>query len=220
MRHSLSWQDRQVERGQHGARSKHSTTDALIRISLELERAVLYNKPMFGVAVDLAKAFDNISVEITFRLFEKLGIDRGLCAALRGLYTQLQRRFYIGAFVGESFGSTNGIIQGCPLSVMLLNALMVLHRDIQPHVMAESFVDDLTMLHQEVPEHQAALDLIDEFIKATDQEVNACKTKGFGLKSKQSDLKFKVCAPSKHIRSTIFWYVLEVHGGSHRASHG
>ena len=115
--------------------------------------------------------------------------------------------------MGESLGSTNVIIQGCPLSVMLLNALMmVLHHVIQPHVMAESFVDDLTMLHQEVPEHQAALDLIDEFIKATDQEVNACKTKGFGLKSEQSDLKFKGCAPSKHIRSKNSWYDLEVHG--------
>ena len=56
---------------------------------------------------------------------------------------------------------------------MLLNALMmVLHRVIQPHVMAESFVDDLTMLHQDVPELQAALGPIDEF-----QEVNASKRK-------------------------------------------
>ena len=184
MRHSLSWQDKWMERGQHGARSKHSTTDALTKISLEFERAMLHNTPMFGVAVDLAKAFDNIPVEITFRLFEKLGIDSGLCTALRGMYTQLQRRFKIGAFVGESFRSTNGILQGCPLSVMLLNALMmVLHRVIQPHVMAESFVDDLTMLHQDVPELQTALDLLDEFMRATDQEVNASKTKGFGLKS-------------------------------------
>ena len=71
------------------------------------------------------------------------------------------------------------------------NALMmVLHRVIQPHVMAESFVDDLTMSHQEVPELQAALDHSDEIMKATDQEVNACKTKGVGLKS-EPDLKFR-----------------------------
>ena len=140
---------------------------------------MLHNKPMFGVADDLAKAFDNIPVEITFRLLEKLGVDSGLCTALRGMYSQLQRRFTIGAFVGESFRSTNGILQGCPLSVMLLHALMMVsHRVIQPDVMAESFVDDLTMLHQDVPELQAALGLIDEF-----QEVNASKTKGFGLKS-------------------------------------
>ena len=61
--------------------------------------------------------------------------------------------------------------------------MMVLHRVIQRDVMAESFVDDLAMLHQDVPELQAALGLIDEFMMATDQEVNASKTKGFGLKS-------------------------------------
>ena len=76
------------------------------------------------------------------------------------------------------------------MSVMLLNVLlMVLNRVMQPHVMAESFVDDLTMSHQEVPELQAALDLIDEIMKATDQEVNASKTKDSGLKS-EPDLKF------------------------------
>ena len=91
-----------MERGQKGARSKHSTSGALVTVSLERERAVLHNKPMFVVAVDLAKAFDNIPVEITFKLFEKLGVDSGLFTALRGVYTQLQRRLKIGAFVSES----------------------------------------------------------------------------------------------------------------------
>ena len=82
---------------------------------------MLHNKPMFGVAVDLAKAFDSAPVEITFRLFEKLGGSTQACVlSLLGMYTQLQRRFTSGAFVGESFRSTNGILQGCPLSVMLL----------------------------------------------------------------------------------------------------
>ena len=70
MRHSLSWQDKWMELGQHGSRSKNSTTDALVRISLELERAVPHNEPMFGEAVDLEKAFDKKAAEITFRSWE------------------------------------------------------------------------------------------------------------------------------------------------------
>ena len=41
----------------------------------------------------------------------------------------------------------------------------------------------LNALNQDVPELQAALDLMDEFMMATDQVENASKTKALGLKS-------------------------------------
>ena len=63
------------------------------------------------------------------------------------MYQQMQRRFKLGKYVGEAIRSTNGILQECPISVMLLNAIMmVLHTALDEGITAESFVDDLTLL--------------------------------------------------------------------------
>ena len=180
----MGWQDLWIHRGQHGARARHSTGDALIRISLEFEEAILNGDNMKGIAVDLSKAFDNVPEKITFAVLDKMGIDKGLLRALRGMYHQIERRFKLGRYVGESFRSTNGILQGCPISVMLLNALMsVLHRAIGDDVVSESFVDDLTLLSEKSERLQKAMDVIQDFMCLTDQKVNEKKTKCFALKT-------------------------------------
>ena len=180
----MPWQEEWVHRGQHGARSKQSTTDALVRISIELEDAVLHDRDMKGIAVDLSKAFDNVPVRITFEVLRRLGADARLLRALEGMYNQVQRRFKIGRFVGEAFRSTNGILQGCPISVMLLNALMmILHRAVGEDVTAESYVDDLTLLDVNNANLQRAMDVVADFMGLTDQQVNKKKTKCFGLRA-------------------------------------
>ena len=63
------------------------------------------------------------------------------------MYSGIQRRFKIDGYVGEASKETNGILQGCPLSVMLLNVLMAaLTAALKEKVRNESYVDDLTLL--------------------------------------------------------------------------
>ena len=134
-----------------------------------------------GVAVDLAKAFDSVPIDITFRILELIGMDAKLLRAIRGIYAQLHRRFKIGRYVGQAFKSTNGILQGCPLSVMLLNAIMaILSRVLQAGLTRESFVDDITLLGLTDEELQAALEVLEQFMDLTGQTVNAKKTFAFG----------------------------------------
>ena len=177
MRHSMKWQEKWINAGQHGSRAKHSTLDALARISAEFEIAMLNGEDLTGMAVDLSKAFDNIPVDVTFALLKALGMDPGLHRALQGFYKQLMRRFKIGACVGESFRSTNGILQGCPLSVMLLNALMsVLHSAIGGNVVCESYVDDLTVVAKDPNDVQCASTALEKFLDLTGQVLNEKKT--------------------------------------------
>ena len=43
---------------------------------------------------------------------------------LRGMYRELRRRFVTAGHVGKEFAASNGIIQDCLLSVLLLTPLM------------------------------------------------------------------------------------------------
>ena len=77
-----------------------------------------------GLSVDLAKAFDSLPHGVMLRLLSELGMDERVLRPLRTMYTRLRRRFRLAGAVGEEFSSTNGIVQGCPFSVVLLSALV------------------------------------------------------------------------------------------------
>eukprot|EP00660_Eupelagonema_oceanica_P019218 gene19218-biopygen30821 len=67
-------------------------------------------------------ATDDVHYELA--LVEEVGLDPRVCAPLRTIYMHLERRFRLGTAVGKPFHATNGIIQGCAVSVLLLNALL------------------------------------------------------------------------------------------------
>ena len=58
------------------------------------------------------------------QLVGAMGLTGRLLDPLGKMYARLRRRFKVASSVGEEFLATNGILQGCPLSVVLLNALV------------------------------------------------------------------------------------------------
>ena len=118
------WQEKWAHKGQHGYRQGHSTLDVCWALALKVEAALLSGKPVFGICFDFAKCFDRIPHNILLELVERMGLAPRVLRPIRTMYRGLQRRFRVGAYVGSAFQSTNGILQGCPLSVILLNALV------------------------------------------------------------------------------------------------
>ena len=53
----------------------------------------------------------------------ELGMDPGRCCALGAMYKQLRQAFKVAGSLGSWWRATNGILQGCPVSVILLNVL-------------------------------------------------------------------------------------------------
>lgn len=185
VRKLLPWQEKWIHRSQHGCRAKHSTSDAILRTALGLEQAMLDGEDLCGAALDFSKAFDNIPIAIALRLLRELGLPDEILGPLTAMYANLERRFKIRGSVGEAFRATNGIMQGCPLSVLLLNAIVsVLTRVLEAHVpdiAAASYVDDITLQVRAAEKLQVVFDVLGPFLELTAQVLNAKKTYLFGI---------------------------------------
>ena len=78
---------------------------------------------MSGAGLDYKKCFDLVPQRIALRLAQEFGMALGTLRAARGMYRQLRRAFKILGCLGDWGQATNGILQGCPLSVIFINML-------------------------------------------------------------------------------------------------
>ena len=124
LRDAMRWQEGWAHPGQHGFRPKHGTLDVYWEMALRVEDALLSGTELAGILLDYAKCFDRLPHGIMLRLASESGAPDRLMAPIRSMYSHLRRRFKFCGGVGEVFQATNGILQGCPLSVVLLNLLV------------------------------------------------------------------------------------------------
>ncbi|KAJ9439363.1 Retrovirus-related Pol polyprotein from type-2 retrotransposable element R2DM [Diplonema papillatum] len=147
----MLWQELWIHGSQHGFRHGHSCDDVVMDIALSIEESLTNGTPLCGVALDFAKCFDRVPQALVLDLMEALGLHERVLAPLRHIYKHLRRRFRYPLGVGEMFTVTNGILQGCPISVVLINALLsVLSKALvsRARVSPKSFADDLYLLSQ------------------------------------------------------------------------
>eukprot|EP00660_Eupelagonema_oceanica_P019763 gene19763-biopygen20777 len=151
LRDMRRWQERWAAKGQRGYRPGQGVEDVYWEIALRMEEAVLKGLPFGGLPYDSEKAFDRIPQQIMMTLMEKLGLHQRISAPLRAMYKGLRRRFRItGTAVGQEFSATNGILQGCPVSVICLNALIAVWAKAveaeAPRVNTLAYADDKWMI--------------------------------------------------------------------------
>ncbi len=110
-------------------------------------------------------------------------MDAGVLRALEGMYLQLERRFKVCGGVGAPWKATNGIMQGCPLSVVLLNLLVtVWARAVEaevPGCTPEAYADDAGGAAESAEDVQTALEVTGDFARLTGQELSATTCYGW-----------------------------------------
>ncbi|CAE8729391.1 unnamed protein product, partial [Polarella glacialis] len=99
---------------------------------------------------------------------------------LDSMYSHLRRRFRIGGAVGQEFVSINGILQGCPLSVVLLNALVsvwchAVNNEV-PDAIVDAFADDTGASVDSWKSLQQVVGITESFADLTGQVLNAKKS--------------------------------------------
>lgn len=77
-----------------------------------------------GVAFDFAKAFDVVPVNLMIASLRQRGAPERFLRAMNGIYRQLHRVYRYQGSYSPWWKSSNGIIQGCSLSLLDLNSLL------------------------------------------------------------------------------------------------
>ena len=119
----MIWQEKWVHPHAYGFRKKRGATDAAALIALLIELHIVVRAALKGFGLDYVKCFDLIPQQVVLRVALEQGMHIGTHRALSGMYTQLTRCFKIMGCLCSFFAVTNGILQGCPLSVILTNLM-------------------------------------------------------------------------------------------------
>ena len=120
---AIAWQEAWAHPAAFGLRPARSALDGAAVTQVLLELCRLRGWAVAGMSIDYVKCFDLIPQAVVLALALELGMDPGTCRALGAMYKQLRRAFKVAGALGLWWQATNGILQGCPLSVILVNVL-------------------------------------------------------------------------------------------------
>lgn len=110
---------------QYGFRAKMSTVDAINKLVTHAVQQLDNNKKCVGIFLDLAKAFDTVSIPLLLRKLEFIGI-RGV--ALKLLHSYLTNRIQI-VKIGSTLSSTENLTCGLPQGSVIAPTLFLIYID-------------------------------------------------------------------------------------------
>ena len=152
---------------------------------------VEYSKESFltaGISYDMKKCFDSIPKELILAIFNFRGADGKVTKALTGFYRQHTKHFRIDGAYDISF---NGIVQACPVSMLLLTSLICTWSEycVAQSIQAtpRSYADDLSICtrarakQELITTTQKAHEVTAEFVKLSGMQLNERKCFTFSV---------------------------------------
>ena len=150
------------------------------KTALEIEAALLQDRPWSGIHFDYKKCYDQIYWELVEFLATSMGMHPRIHIPMQNMTQGVHRRFKSGQGLGGKWLSTNGLLQGCPLSVVTLNLVVqvwakTLEIEI-PDIIVRAFADDTAVATDSAALLQQATDITATFAETTHQELHPSKT--------------------------------------------
>lgn len=164
-------------------------------LSFDLLQRYSCTKSFAGVQFDFAKCFDSIPYTVIWDVLVYHGCDPSFVSLLHHLYRNMHRRFRYAGCVGSPWQATNGLLQGDPLSVVILNCVLCpLLRRLAgiPDLSCYAFADDLTIVSSNWDSLASAYEILVVFCSVTDLVLNLdkCQIWTKGLPSGHYPLTF------------------------------
>ena len=174
----LKWQNSWIHPSQFAFCKGRSTTSLNSSLSFDLLQRYQYSQSFAGIQFDFAKCFDSIPYSVIWDVLLYHGCDASFVALLQHLYTNMQRCFRYAGCIGSFWQATNGLLQGDPLSVVILNCVLApLLRQLSriDGLTTYAFADDLTVVSSSWNVLHRAYQCLQYFCQCTDLVLNTSK---------------------------------------------
>ena len=159
-------------------------------LRLQIDEAKTNNQHLCGIKVDKSKCFDRIIPVTSAILFLAFGLPPGLTTFFLEMYGNFKRHLaYLNWVSPTPTSGTNGVVQGCSLSLIAVNLNMAVWSQMVskiPHVVACAFIDDAYLWVQIQHSHllSKAIEVSEFWDSLSGQALNIGKCKIWGTSTK------------------------------------
>lgn len=106
-----------------GAAAGVSADVLAAKVMFEVEKALMTSTHKLGITIDLVKCFNQVPrLPILFAM-RKLGVPEQVITALDSMFQNLKRVLELAGEVGDEWGSTTGVPEGCAMSLVSMLTL-------------------------------------------------------------------------------------------------
>ncbi len=184
------WMQTTLPQNLFGAIKGRSMSSIHTSLRLQIDDAKTKQHHLCGIKIDKSKCFDRIVPQITGMLFLAFGLPAGLTTFFLQMYSNLKRHLsYLNWTSPVATTTTNGVVQGCSLSLIAINlnmAVWSLMVSRIPNVIACAFIDD-AYLWVKIQHKQLlfkAIEITEQWDVLCGQALNIGKCKIWGTSNK------------------------------------
>ena len=155
-----------------------STTSLNSHLSFDLLARYQSRGCFAGLQFDFAKCFDSVPYSVIWSTLRHFGCDLAFVDLLSHLYNNISRCFRYAGCIGSFWYATNGLLQGDPSSVVILNGILcpLINRlSTVEDLSVYAFADDLTVVSTSWDTFAFAYTVLCQFSASTDLRLNLSK---------------------------------------------
>ena len=218
------WQEQWAPPHIYGNRAKHEALQAFLGLSLDLEEAKRDSNDLHGALLDNEKYFDYMIQELSASLVRAAGMHEGVVGVVQDGWSKQQIVMRVGKAFGRPFNPTNGLAQGCTLSLFVTNVLTTTWYNFIsyriPSTRLGGYVDDRSLRHHRLTGLMDAVHLTQQFDVDSGHKMNVVKTCFFSTSHKaRKKLKgVKISGKKLVVPSSSKYLGLAVRGDKRRSS--
>jgi len=183
------WQEAWAHPDLWGGRINRGAEAVFLAVCTDLELCPT-DQYVAGLSFDLSKAFDRVPRELLACILQRMNMPVCVWRPYIGMLRSATRRFKLGKHLDQSQPIYGGILQGCPLSMISMNAVINiwLHavNSQVPQSLPRAYVDDVSVTvtgsNDEITREavQSVLEVSSNFIAAIGGMMNHSKSFSFG----------------------------------------